>query len=327
MNSKYILQLLQKIEKNKSITKDDAFFVLGLEKFFLPDLFFVASSVRRKFFDNKIATCSIINAKSGKCSEDCKYCAQSSHFNTKINTYNLKSREYILQKAVEENSISLRFSIVTSGKKPTKTELKEIGKAIESFKSFGITQKPCASLGLLSKDDLLSLKQKGLTRFHHNLETSRRYFPNICTTHSFEDKINTIQNAKDVGLELCVGGIFGMGETIEDRIDLLFEIKNVNPDAIPINFLNSMPGTPLEGIPSIETWEALKIITLARLILPNKFIKIGAGRLEVFKDNQSLPFLAGANGMIVGNLLTTKGRKPQEDLNLIESMGFVVNDF
>ncbi len=323
---KTLSNLYEKVKNGEKISKKEALFILNLDKEFLPDLLFFASSLRKKYFQNKIATCSIINAKSGKCSEDCKYCAQSSHFKTNVTTYDLKQKEEILKSAVEENSRSLRFSIVTSGKKPSKEELNRIKETFQSFDAFGVTQKPCASVGILSKEELLELKNSGLTRFHHNIESSKNFFSNICTTHTFEQRIETIKNAKEVGLEVCVGGILGLGESFEDRVDFLFEIKNINPNSVPLNFLNPVKGTPLENQKIIDLWDAIKIIALARFVLPNKIIKIGAGRLEVFKDNQALPFLAGANGMIVGNLLTTKGRNPQEDLDLIKNLGFQISE-
>jgi len=321
---KQFLDILEKIENNQNISKEDAFFILNLNKKFLPDLLYFASFVRNKFFENKISTCSIINAKSGQCSEDCKYCAQSSHFNTNVTVYDLKEKNEILNTAFEENKRSLRFSIVTSGKKINHKDFEKIKDTFQSFQNFGITQKPCASLGILSKQELNELKNSGVKRFHHNIETSKKFFPKICSTHTFEERLQTIKNAKDVGLEVCVGGILGLGESLDDRIDFLFEIKNINPNSVPLNFLNPIKGTPLENQKIIDLWEAVKIIALARFILPNKIIKIGAGRLEVFKDNQALPFLAGANGMIVGNLLTTKGRNPKEDLKLINDLGFVI---
>jgi len=190
----------------------------------------------------------------------------------------------------------------------------------------GVTQgciafEECASLGILSSSDFQRLKAAGLKRFHHNLEASRSYFPHVCTSHTYDERVKTIKEAQAAGLDVCVGAIFGLGETDDDRIDVLEEIRELDPVSVPLNFLVPIEGTPLAGRERMSAWEAIKIIALARCIMPRKDILIGGGRLEVFGDDQHLIFKAGANAMIVGDLLTVKGRTPKDDLELLRQQG------
>lgn len=299
--------------------------LLHLSKVCFHDLLYAASEIRRTFKGNTVKTCSIINARSGRCSEDCSFCAQSVHHGTDIDCYDLLSGPEIIKAAQKEEKYSRRFAIVTAGKRLKVNDLKPLEKSIAAFKSNRLQQMPCASLGLLSEKDLLRLKKAGLKRYHHNLEVSRNFYPNMCTTHSYDERLETIRRAKSAGLELCVGGIFGLGETDSDRIDLLYEIKSCCPDSVPINFLVPIKGTPLANRPMVSLWDAVKLTALARFILPDKDIRIGAGRLEVFKDAQHLVFLAGANGMIIGNLLTVKGRTVADDIRVIDDLGLHIS--
>ncbi|MCP4715640.1 MAG: biotin synthase BioB, partial [Deltaproteobacteria bacterium] len=255
-----------------------------------------------------VKTCSIVNAKSGRCSEDCSFCAQSAHYRTTLETYSLMSCDTILERARKEEGHSKRFGIVTAGKGLCADEIETVRQVVTEFSTKNLDQIPCASLGILTEADFKSLKQAGLTRYHHNLEACRNFYPKICTTHSYEERLQTIQAAKSAGLEMCIGGILGLGESLNDRIDLLYEIKALQPDSVPLNFLVSIEGTPLAEKPLVPLWDAIKITALSRFIMPTADIKIGGGRLEVFKDAQHLAFLAGANGMIIGDLLTIKGR-------------------
>jgi biotin synthase len=236
------------------------------------------------------------------------------------------SPDEILLRAKKEEKHSKRFGIVTAGKGLEKAEIGSVQKAIAGFEEENLKQIPCASLGILTKDDFAALKDKGLMRYHHNLETSKNYYTKICSTHSYDDRVKTINASKSAGLEICVGGILGLGESLSDRIDLLYEIKEFDPNSVPINFLVPIKGTPLEGNQQISMWEAVKVIALARFIMPDKDIKLGAGRLEVFKDAQHIVFLAGANGMIVGDLLTIKGRTPEDDLAVTNDLGLIITE-
>jgi biotin synthase len=320
----WMLQLVNRIKDGKLCERDEAEKIISLEKDYFHLLLFAATEVRNHFKKNTVKTCSIVNAKSGRCGEDCSFCAQSAHYTTDLPTYPLMSPDEILLCAKKEEKHSKRFGIVTAGKGLEKDEVGSVQKTISGFEDENLKQIPCASLGILTEEDFSALKEKGLVRYHHNLETSKNYYSKICTTHSYDDRVKTINAAKNAGLEICVGGILGLGESLSDRIDLLYEIKEFDPDSVPLNFLVPIKGTPLENNQQISMWEAVKVIALARFIMPDKDIKLGAGRLEVFKDAQHIVFLAGANGMIVGDLLTIKGRTPEDDLAVIDDLGLII---
>ncbi len=212
-----------------------------------------------------------------------------------------------------------RFSIVTSGKGPDRQEVWKIAEVINTIKEkIGIS--PCASLGILDTKSLALLKDAGLNRYHHNIETSRRFYPKIVTTHTFDDRIKTIQAASEAGLEVCSGGIIGLGESEEDRISMALTLKELDVDSIPINILVPLKGTPLEKIKTISIAEILRTIAIFRLITGNRTIRIAAGRESVLKDFQGLAFMAGADGMIIGGYLTVKGRSPEEDLGMVSEI-------
>ncbi len=320
-----IRRIAEAIESGKRLQRSEAEEIYALGPGFFASLLEAASRLRARFRGNTLKTCAIVNAKSGRCGEDCGFCAQSAHHQARIETYPLLSPERIVQSAREEEGHSKRFGIVTAGKRLRETELDAVGKAVESLGAKGLTQLPCASLGTLGEAELVALRRAGLTRYHHNLETSKRFYPSICSTHSYSERVETIEAAKRAGLETCVGGIWGMGETEADRIDLLYEIAELEPDSVPINFLVPIAGTPLQDREPVSLWEAVKIIALARFLMPDKDIKLGAGRPEIFRDAQHLVFLAGANGMIVGNLLTVKGRQVQDDLRIARDLGLRIS--
>ncbi|MEW6680257.1 MAG: biotin synthase BioB [bacterium] len=277
------------------------------------ELICLANSFRKGL---SLDLCSIMNAKSGMCPEDCKFCAQSSHYKTGILRYPLKSKNEILERAEFAKSIGTkRFGIVTSGRKPTNKELEAIADAISEIK--GILC--CASLGRLDKPSLLALKDAGLKRFHHNIETSEKFFPNIVTTYPFSEKIRTIEYAKEIGLEVCSGCIIGMGESWEDRLNIANLLKSLGVNSVPINVLIPIKNTAFEKISPISPIDVIKTIAIFRIILQDKTIKIGAGR-ENLGRAELLAFLAGANGMIIGGYLTIKGREISEDQQLISEI-------
>lgn len=280
----------------------------------------ITNSQREKVFGRKVHLCAIINAKSGRCTEDCCFCAQSRRYKTRISEYPLLEPEEIVLSAMRAKKFkATEFSIVCSGRKVNKKEeIEKVSTAIAKIKELGL--EACASLGMVSLETLLNLKSSGLIRYHHNLESARSFFPNVSRTHSYEEKINTIKRAKSAGLKVCSGGIFGLGESWENRIELAYELKALDVDSVPINFLVPIAGTPMESRDRLSPLEALKIIVIYRLILPTKRIIICGGREVVLGDFQSFIFFAGATGMIVGNYLTTKGRRPEEDLKLIEEL-------
>lgn len=286
----------------------------------LTRLIAMANETRQECAGSKIELCSIMNAKSGLCAQDCKFCAQSSRHSTGINTYSLKTKPQMLEAAMRARDIGAeRFDIVTSGNRLNRDELNIIADAIQDITSkIGI--KMCASLGSMEERDLRLLKEAGLTRYHHNLETSEDYFSKIATTHTFQDRIKTIKAAKRAGLEVCSGGIIGLGETLDDRIQMALTLKELDVDSVPVNILVPVKGTPFEDRAVLSQSEAIKTIALFRIILEAKTIKIAAGRESVLKDFQALAFMAGANGMLIGGYLTIKGREVDEDRKLIEEV-------
>lgn len=285
------------------------------------DLFALAGRVRRHFRGDTVDVCSIVNAKSGACSEDCSYCAQSVHYSTNAPVYPLISVEQMTESAGSaKKNRAKRFCIVTSGRGIESSEdLHTIGEGIKRVRDIGLS--PCATLGTLSKDQLAFLKDAGLHRYHHNIETSRSHFPHICTTHSFEERLEVLRNARNLGLSACSGGILGMGETMRDRIDMAFILREMGVDSIPLNFLMPIPGTPLGGVRRITPLEGLHAIALFRLILPKQEIRICGGRGSALGQLHPLIFTAGADGFMIGNYLTRNGLDPGDDLQMIRDLG------
>lgn len=285
------------------------------------DLFAAANKVREHYRGPSVDICSIVNAKSGACSEDCKYCAQSAHHSTDAQVYPLIPVDKIAGSAFSAKKHGAkRFCIVTSGRGiDTDEDLRSIAKGIERVQEVGLL--PCATLGTLDRKQLAYLKDAGLHRYHHNIETSREYFPRICTTHSFDERLAVLREARSVGLSLCSGGILGMGETMEDRISMAFALREMGVDSIPINFLMPVPGTPLEHTRQIQPLEALHSIALFRLILPDKEIRICGGRGTALGSLHPLIFAAGADGFMIGNYLTRSGRDPEDDLKMLRELG------
>lgn len=312
------------IEHN-GISAQEAKQLITLDHSELLNLFKLTNSLRQHFKGNGVNLCSIINAKSGLCPEDCKFCAQSAHYKTPAKTYPLLNSNIIAEKAILAAGTGARgFSIVTSGYSiDNKSELDDIAQAIKAISEKTPLYR-CASLGILNEQELNYLRYAGLTKYHHNLETSRTFFPNICTTHPYDDDVDTIKSAKSAGLNVCSGGVFGIGESWDDRIELAFTLKQLDVDSIPINFLNPIKGTPLEGSTYLSPLECLKIIAIFRLILPEKDIVICGGREVNLRDLQSMIFYAGANGMMIGGYLTTSGRPVEDDIKMIRDLGLEI---
>jgi biotin synthase len=314
-----ILNLTQEILNGHNLSKKEAIEFLELDKDHLHEILYIGSTLRN-YFRKEITTCTITNAKNGKCSEDCAYCAQSVHHDVDVKCYELRNTQNIVEDAQINSKYGQFFSIVCSGRSPLKDETSQICKTVRSLNEKIPELSICASLGIMSVEELKELKNAGLKRYHHNLESSKNYFDKMCTTHTWQERVETVRNAKEAGLQTCVGGPFGLGETLEDRADLLFEVKELDPDAVPLNFLVPVKGTKLEKNNPVSMFEAVKIVALARIIMPTKDIKVCGGRLEVFKDSQALVFLSGASSIMTGNLLTVKGRKPEEDAELISML-------
>lgn len=287
-------------------------------------LFNSATKIREHFFGNSIQLCMIINAKSGKCSMDCSFCSQSMHHGTNSDTYPLFSLSQLTEHInnLSKNGIH-HCGIVTSGDRLKSREVDSICEAISTVKD-SISFSMCASLGLLAKEDIEKLKTAGLVRYHHNLETSERYYPGICTTQKWQQRLLTIKKAIESGLEVCAGGLFGLGETWEDRIDLAMTLRDLSVNSVPINFLHPRPGTPLENKPLISSEEALRIIAVYRHILPSTTLRICGGRPGVLKERQKDMFKAGANALMTGDYLTTSGQIPESDVQMIRELGLTI---
>lgn len=298
-------------------------FINNIDKVDIYSLLQEANSLRIKHKNNKIELCAIINAKSGLCSEDCTFCAQSSKYKTNVQVYPLVSKIEVVERASEAKKYGVkRFSIVISGRKAIKKELRLIGDYVEEIRK--LKMHTCASLGLLEYDEITYLKDRGLERLHCNIETAESFFNRICTTHKFSDKVKTLENAKKAGLSICCGGIFGMGESWSDRVEMAKFIHEIKADSVPINFLTPIPGTPLGNREPLSPMEALRIIALFRLMLPEVDIRICGGR-PLLKDFSSWIFLAGANALMTGNYLTTTGRNYSDDLFFIKNHGLEVD--
>lgn len=288
----------------------------------LEELYARASETREKHFENKVSACSVVNARCGGCSEDCAFCAQSQHSSADVDYYSLISSEDMYSAAEEAaKNDANRIGIVTSGRSVKRgKEFDSIRDTVEKISS-NLPVVPCASLGLLDEELLKELKDAGLKRYHHNLETAESYFSEICGTRSYADQIDTIKNAKSAGLEVCCGGIFGLGESLAQRVELLDTIRSLDIDSVPLNFLNPIPGTKLEGAENLTPEDCLKIIAVARLMMPDKSIRVCGGREFNLKDRQQDIFKAGADALMIGGYLVTSGNPVEDDKKMIEEAG------
>ena len=287
------------------------------------ELLIAADMLRKHFKGDFVDLCSIIAGKSGNCGENCKFCAQSSFNHTQCDVYKLLDYETIYNEA-HSNEIEgvKRFAIVNSGKGPTDSEFEKLIKIYERLgKELGISL--CASLGFLTQEQFDRLYSVGVRRYHNNIETSRGYFPKICTTHSFDDKLANIERAKKAGLEVCSGGIIGMGETMDDRIDMAFDLMELEIKSIPINALISIKGTPLENVSRLTEEEILRTVAFFRFINPEADIRLAAGR-SLIKNDGERAFLGGASATITGNMLTTSGSTIKSDVEMFKRLGRIV---
>lgn len=315
-----INKLKNKILSGYNITYNEA---LSLIETPLNELLEAADEIRKHFCSNIFDICSIINAKSGKCSENCKFCAQSAHYKTNISEYPLLDKETIIKNALymAEKGV-LRFSIVTSGRALTDNDVEILADTIKEIKSKSNIS-ICASLGLLTDENFKKLKDAGLERVHNNLETSKNFFSSVCTTHTFDDKINALKVALQSGLSVCSGGIIGLGESMQDRIDLAFSLKELGIKSVPLNILSPVKGTPYENNKPLSEEEILKTISIFRFILPDAFIRLAGGR-AFLSDKGKKAFLSGANAAITGDMLTTYGISVDTDMQIIKETGYIV---
>jgi len=320
-----IQELQKKAISGKALSFDEAVWLINRPDKETFELIFAANEIKNHYKSNKVRLCSIVNAKSGKCSENCMFCAQSAHHKTKVDEYSLISSGEMYKSAESAYKTGATcFGIVTSGKAvKTEKEIDEICKALKKINMLDMNN--CTSIGILTKDQLKKLKDAGLKRFHHNLEAAKSFFDKVCTTHKFEDRVKTVKAAKEVGLSTCCGGIFGLGESLEQRVELGFQIKELDPDSVPINILNPVKGTKAEKLKVMPALEALRLVATYRFIMPDKDIGIFGGRELSLGLLQPLMFVAGANMTLLGNYLTTKGNRPEDDLKMISDLGLVVD--
>lgn len=312
-------KLKNKVLNNYKLTKKDALNLIDVE---LEELCVYANEIREKFCGNKFDACTIINIKNGRCSEDCSFCAQSKHYKHNINTYPLLTKSELKEKTLTIfNEGFERISYVASGKKMSEKELNILSDLIKELNNEYNTIKICASLGLLNKNKISILEKSGIDRIHNNLESSRHYFKEICTTHSYEEKLDTLQLVKNSNIMICSGGIFGMGESFEDRVDLALLLRDLEVKSIPINILNPIKGTPVEDNEVLSNDELCRIIAIFRFINPDAFIRMAGGR-TLLEDNGKKAFQSGANAAILGNMLTTAGVKIEEDLKMLDELGY-----
>jgi len=322
---KALEHLSEKIIKGEPLNEEKAAEIANLQGSDIFQLFVEANRVKEHFFGSKVHLCSIINAKSGRCPENCSFCAQSSHHSANISEYPLVTTHEILEMAIEaEKTGSKCFGIVTSGTSiSNEEELERICTALKKIREkTGIA--PACSLGIIDYNTAKRLKKAGAITYHHNLETSESFFPQICTTHDYQQDIETIRNAKKSGMTVCSGGIFGLGESVNQRIEMAITLRELDVDSIPINFLNPIEGTPLVNAKKITPMACLVTIAIYRLILPDKKIIICGGREKNLCDLQSWIFFAGATGMMIGDYLTTSGRNVDSDIQMLEDLGLLM---
>lgn len=310
--------LKEKVLHGGAITREEA---IALYEAPLEELCQAADEIRKYFCGNGFDICTIVNGKSGRCSENCKYCAQSSHYHTGAGVYPLLDKEEIVAQAKYNGERGvLRYSIVTSGRALNNQEVDKMCEAIRAVKQ-ETSIEVCVSFGLLNVEQFRKLKEAGVTRVHNNLETSERNFPNICTTHTFEDKIDAIRAAREAGLSVCSGGIMGLGETKEDRIDMAFTLRELGVKSVPVNMLNPIPGTPYENKKCLTVEEMRRIVAVYRFILPDASIRLAGGR-GLMEDKGESCFQSGANAVISGDMLTTSGYTIESDMEMIHRLGY-----
>ncbi len=317
----YIQSMAEKVLAGETIGAEEALklsAVTGSDRYLL---FAEAARIRDHFVGSAVFLCSIINAKSGRCAENCAFCAQSAHHDTGAPEYALVDEDEMVRCAAlaEENGAGC-YGIVTSGTSINNAdELDRVCRAVARIKTeTGIS--PSCSLGIMDGETALCLKNAGMETYHHNIETARSFFPEICTTHDYEEDVATIRAAKAVGLRVCCGGIFGLGESFAQRVEMALTLRELDVDSIPLNFLNPVAGTRLENADNLRPLECLTIIAVYRFLLPDKRLSVCGGREKNLRELQSWMFLAGANGTMTGNYLTTPGRPPELDRQMLKDL-------
>jgi biotin synthase len=314
------------LTERRPLTREEVCAVAALPLDELPDLIALAHRVRLEYCGPEVELESLINAKSGACPEDCAFCSQSVRFHTGVDVYAFLDLDEVLEAArATRMAGATQFCIVVAVRGPEERLLRKVIDAVDAVHDETGLEVAC-SLGLLTRDQADRLAAAGVRRYNHNLETCRELYPSICTTHTWDDRVETARFAKDAGMELCSGGILGMGETLEQRIDFAFELAALDPCEVPINLLDPRPGTPLADRQLLSPREALQAIALFRLVLPRAWLRLAGGRERVLGELQSMGMLAGANALIIGNYLTTTGRSAEDDHALLDALGMPVAD-
>lgn len=322
---KLIESVEERVLAGGKIERSEAEALLNTPDEFLQRLLAAADRIRIRFKGSQFDSCSLINARSGRCSEDCAFCAQSAHHQGDCDVYGLKPSEEILAAAkAAKNSGAARFCTVTSGGALSAAEFDSLIKSLERVRS-EVDIELDASLGFLDDERSARLAAVGVTRYNHNIETSRDHYSKICTTHHFDQRVETVRTVMNKGFSACSGGIIGLGETPHQRLDMAFTLADLGVDCVPINILNPRPGTPLQDSTPPEPLEILKTVAIFRLILPKATIKVAGGREKNLGDFQAMALRSGANGMIIGGYLTTGGRSVDDDLQMVRQAGFVVS--
>jgi biotin synthase len=325
MHTARIIELSDEIIAGMPISRENLLAVINLPREALPSLFLAASRIREHYFGNRVSLCAIINAKSGLCPEDCAFCAQSAHHATGASIYPLLDQKTLLEgaRSAAANGAAC-YGLVTSGTGIREgDELERVCAAVRDIRAEGMIA-PGASLGTLTAAAAEALKSAGLVTYHHNLETARSFFPQICSTHDYEDDVATVRLAKQAGLRVCCGGLFGLGESMDQRVELALTLRELEVDSVPINFLDPVPGTPLATMNQLTPLICLQTIALYRLILPDVHITICGGRQRNLRELQSWVVMAGASGIMTGSYLTKEGRRPEDDCRMLEDQGLVM---
>lgn len=322
-DSMFIRGIAERIlNKGENITFDESRQLLSTDD--IVSLSYYANAITRKYNGDKVDVESLINAKSGGCSEDCSFCAQSAFYDSGITKYPLLPKEQILEKArIAKQNGSSSFCLVCAYKSPPEKDFFQICEIIQTIKS-NIDIEVNVSLGFMTVQRARKLKSLGIKRYNHNLETSESYFSQICRTHDFYDRLKTARIVKAAGLELCCGGIIGMGETPTQRIELAFSIASLRPDEVPLNILIPKRGTPIHNSPCLHPMEIIKMIAIWRFIIPKTILKIAGGREVYLRDTEEFALKAGANGIITGGYLTTTGNHSDTDISMIRKIGLEV---
>lgn len=317
----FVEQLKNKVLGGGEVTREEALELMDAP---LEVLSQAADQLREHFCGDRFDLCTIVNGKCGKCSEDCKYCAQSAHYHTSLEeSYPLLSTEELVKGAAENKRQGvLRYSIVTSGRKLSDREVDQVCESIRAIREqVGI--EVCVSFGLLGEESFRKLKEAGASRVHCNLESSRRYFRQVCTTHTYDEKIETMKAARRAGLSVCSGGIIGLGETMEDRIDMVLTARELGVKSVPVNLLNPIPGTPYEHNPVLTEDELRRVVAIFRFLIPDGNIRLAGGR-GLLEDKGARCFCSGANAAISGDMLTTAGITVERDLEMLHKLGYQV---